>query len=83
MAEEKKSAKTAATETVTIIVPRRYAGDKRRFVKVGGRKYSIKTGEPVELPRAVARIVVQSVEAREARIRMQERLEAENQSPGQ
>ena len=60
--------------TVTVIIPRRYPGDKRRFVSVGGHTMSILTGKPVELPRQVARVLRQSEEQREAYERLLERL---------
>ena len=62
------------TDTVTVIIPRRYAGDKRRYVSVGGRSMSILTGKPVELPRQVARVLRQSEEQREAYEKLLERL---------
>ena len=62
------------SDTVTVIIPRRYPGDKRRYVSVGGQAMSILTGKPVELPRAVARVLRQSEEQREAYERLLEKL---------
>ena len=74
---EKKQAQVAVAnddELVTIVVQRRYDGDKRRFVSVNGKQCSILTGVPVKVPRWAARAVRQSEEQRESYRKLTEKL---------
>lgn len=67
MAEKMKG---NAEELVTIVVQRRYEGDKRRFVSMNGQQCSVLTGVPVQIPRWAARLIRQSEEQREANRKM-------------
>ena len=52
--------KTSEKDMVTITVQKRYPNDKRRFISINGKMCSVKTGVPVKMPRAMARIIRQS-----------------------
>lgn len=88
MASTKKAAETAETEktsiaaetaetekTVTITIPKRYKGDKVRYVTLNGVPYRCKVGKPIELPESVAAIIQQSIDQRDYYERLVEHLE--------
>lgn len=63
-------------DMVTIVVPRRYEEEQRRYICVNGRQCSVKTGVPVSMPRAMARVVRQSIGQHESYRLMVEKLKA-------
>lgn len=63
-------------DMVTIVVPRRYEEETRRYISVNGRQCSVKTGVPVRMPRSMARVVRQSIGQHESYRLMVEKLKA-------
>lgn len=69
------------TDMVTIIVPRRYEEETRRYICVNGEQCSVKTGVPVRMPRSMARVVRQSIGQHESYRLMVEKLKAMTAKP--
>lgn len=69
------------TDMVTIVVPRRYEEETRRYICVNGEQCSVKTGVPVRMPRSMARVVRQSIGQHESYRRMVEKLKAMTAKP--
>ena len=67
------------TDEIEIFVPRRYKGDNQRAVHINGKRYLVKVGVPVKVPKCVAEVLNRSINQREAYNAMIEKLEAENQ----
>lgn len=75
-AETVKTAETAETEKeVTITIPKRYKGDKWRYVTLNGVPYRCKVGTPIQVPESVAAIIEQSIAQREYYENLVEKLE--------
>ena len=69
------------TDMVTIVVPRRYEEETRRYICVNGEQCSVKTGVPVRMPRSMARVVRQSIGQHESYRLMVEKLKAMTAKP--
>lgn len=55
-------------DMVTITLDRPAKGeDTHQFVNVNGRTYRVVKGKPVSVPRAVAEVIINSVQARDVR----------------
>ena len=74
-----EGAATVASDEIEIFVPRRYKGDNQRAVHINGKRYLVKVGVPVKVPKCVAEVLNRSINQREAYNAMIEKLEAENQ----